>query len=159
VSEPPVLAAAHVEAIRRLLHRYAECVDAADWQGLGALFERGEIRAAGMPEPTRGADAVRRLYAHANRVHEDGTLRTRHLVTNEWIDVAPDLAAARSRSSFLVLQATPRLPLQPIAAGRYHDRFVRDDAGWRFAEREILLELAGDLSEHLRIALPGRAAR
>lgn len=156
MSELPPPHVGHVEAIRRLLHRYAECVDAADWEGLGALFARGEIRAARMASPARGADAVRRLYAAANRVHEDGTLRTLHLVANEIVDVAGDARTATARSAFLVIQATPRLPLQPIAAGRYRDRFVRDGEAWWFAEREIRLALTGDVSEHLRIALPGR---
>jgi 3-phenylpropionate/cinnamic acid dioxygenase small subunit len=148
-----------VEAIRRLLYRYAECVDAADWEGFGILFARGEIRAAGMREPARGTDAVRGLYARANRVHEDGTLRTRHLVSNERIDLAPDLRSATARSTFLVVQQTARLPLQPIAAGSYRDRFAFEDGVWRFAEREILLDLVGDLSEHLAIPLPGRTTR
>jgi 3-phenylpropionate/cinnamic acid dioxygenase small subunit len=145
-----------IEAIRRLLYRYAECIDAADFAGLGALFAAGAIRAAGMPEPLRGAEAVAAFYARVNRVHADGTLRTKHVVSNEIVEVEPDGAAARARSLFVVYQATERLPLQAIAAGRYHDRFERDTGGWRFADREILLDLAGDLSEHLRIALPAR---
>jgi 3-phenylpropionate/cinnamic acid dioxygenase small subunit len=148
--------AEHVEAIRRLLHGYAECVDAADWDGLGALFAEGQIRAAGMRESARGAEAVRRLYAAANRVHEDGTLRTRHVVSNEIVDVEAGAASARARSYFVVYQATPRLPLQAIAAGRYRDCFAQTAGAWRFTEREILLDFVGDVSEHLRIALPGR---
>jgi 3-phenylpropionate/cinnamic acid dioxygenase small subunit len=145
-----------VEAIRRLLYRYAECVDAADFAGLGVLFADGAIHAAGMPAPLRGAEAVAAFYAGANRVHADGTLRTKHVVSNEIVEVDPDGATARARSLFVVYQATERLPLQAIAAGRYHDRFACGAGGWRFAEREILLDLAGDLSEHLRIPLPGR---
>jgi len=29
------------EAIRNLLYRYAECIDAADFAGVAALFEHG----------------------------------------------------------------------------------------------------------------------
>lgn len=151
--------AEHVEAIRRLLHRYAECVDAADWDALGALFADAELRAPGLDPPARGADAVRRLYAGANRVHADGTLRTKHLVTNEIIDVDADACGAEARSTYVVLQATPRLALQPIVAGRYRDRLARVDGAWRFAVREIAIDLVGDVSEHLRIPLPGPAAR
>jgi 3-phenylpropionate/cinnamic acid dioxygenase small subunit len=147
-----------IEAIRSLLHRYAECVDAADFAALGRLFAAGEIRAAGLPAPLRGAEAVARFYAGANRVHADGTLRTKHVVSNEIVELDAGGATARARSLFVVYQATERLPLQAIAAGRYHDRFERTAEGWRFAAREILLDLAGDLSEHLRIRLPGRGA-
>jgi hypothetical protein len=33
------------EAILELMHRYAECVDLADFDGLGALFANGTMRA------------------------------------------------------------------------------------------------------------------
>jgi 3-phenylpropionate/cinnamic acid dioxygenase small subunit len=150
------VSAGAVEAIRTLLYRYAECVDAADFAGLGALFAEGTIRAAGMPAPLRGAEAVAGFYARVNRVHADGTLRTKHVLSNEIVELEPGGAAARARSLFVVYQATERLPLQAIAAGRYHDRFELAAGAWRFAEREILLDLVGDLSEHLRIPLPRR---
>jgi hypothetical protein len=67
------------------------------------------------------------------------------------IDAAAGTATARSR--YLVLQATPKLPLQPIIAGRYRDRFERVESGWRFTLREIQIDLVGDLSEHLRFDL------
>ena len=136
-----------VREIERLLFRYAECVDRADYAGLGELFARGELRADAMPEPLRGAEAVERFYARTNRVHDDGTARTKHLVSNIAVDVAGDQAEARSH--YVVYQATPRLPLQPIIAGRYTDRFRRDAQGWYFAERWIHVDLVGDLSEHL----------
>lgn len=151
------MSADDVEAIRRLLYRYAECIDAADFAGLGALFAHGEIRAAGMPAPLRGAEAVVAFYTRVSRVHEDGTLCTRHFVGNEIVEL-DGAGGATARSSYVVYQATARVPLQAIAAGRYRDRFVRSDGAWRFAEREILLDLAGDLSDHLRIAVPGRGA-
>ena len=53
------------------------------------------------------------------------------------------------RSYFTVFQATPALPLQPIIAGRYHDRFARADGTWHFADRRIFMDLVGDLREHL----------
>ena len=149
-------AASHIEAIRRLLHLYAERIDAADFSGVGELFAHGEIRAAGLERPVRGADAVRRHYESANRVHPDGTLRTRHVVSNEIVDVDAARRAATARSYYVVYQATPRLPLQPIVAGRYRDRFERAEGAWRFAERVIEVDLVGDVSEHLRIELPPR---
>ena len=36
----------------------------------------------GMSGAIVGADAVRKLYAHTNKVHSNGTLLTRHLTTN-----------------------------------------------------------------------------
>lgn len=142
------------EAIRNLLYRYAECIDAADFAGVGALFAEGAITAPGMREPVRGAAAVQRLYESANRVHEDGTLRTMHLVANPIVDVLGSGDEATCRSRYVVLQATATLPLQPIIAGRYYDRFVQSAGTWRFAERRIEIDLVGNLSDHLRFELP-----
>jgi 3-phenylpropionate/cinnamic acid dioxygenase small subunit len=140
-------------AITALMFRYAELVDAADFDGIGELFAHGRITNRGMPGAIEGAAAVRDLYAGTNRVHPDGTLRTRHLTTNVLVDIDETADAATARSSFLVLQATPDLPLQPIVAGRYYDRLQRVDGVWRFAEREMRVEQVGDVHEHLRIDL------
>ena len=141
------------EAIRNLLYRYAECIDAADFEGIAALFADAELRAPGMREPLRGSEAVRRLYESANRIHEGGTLRTLHLVANPIVELEPDGDRASCRSRYLVLQATAALPLQPIIAGRYFDRFAKSGGVWRFAERRIEIDLVGNLSEHLRFDL------
>jgi hypothetical protein len=48
-----------------------------------------------------------------------------------------------------VFQQTDELPLQPIAAGRYLDRFERVDGRWRFADRLVTGFLLGDRSQHV----------
>ena len=54
-----------------------------------------------------------------------------------------------------MLQQTPSLPLQPIIAGRYRDEFARTDNGeWYFTRRHIVVDLVGDVSQHLLIDLP-----
>ncbi|WP_312635357.1 hypothetical protein [Streptomyces noursei] len=50
------------------------------------------------------------------------------------------------------MQALPDLPLQPIAGGRYHGRFERGAGRWRFVERQVRINLVGDVSRHLRQA-------
>jgi hypothetical protein len=40
------------------------------------------------------------------------------------------------------------LPLQPIVAGRYRDRFECVDGVWRFTSRHIIIDLMGDISHH-----------
>ena len=138
-------------AITTLMYRYAECVDAADFDGIGSLFEHARITNEGYPGAIEGSAAVARLYRRTNRVHPDGTLRSRHLTTNVIVDIDEDAGTATARSAFVVLQATPELPLQPIVAGRYHDEFARDRAAWRFARRHILLDQIGNVSQHLNI--------
>jgi hypothetical protein len=50
----------------------------------------------------------------------------------------------------VLLQPADGKPLQPIIAGRYVDRFERDGLGWHFSERRFLVDLTGDLSQHLK---------
>ena len=108
-------------AITALLYRYAEYIDAADFGGIGELFADGKITNEGYRGAIVGRDAVRDLYKGTNRVHADGTLRTRHLAVNVFVDIDEDAGIATARSAFVVFQATDALPLQPIVAGRYHD--------------------------------------
>lgn len=140
-------------AITTLMFRYAECVDAADFAGIGALFARGRLTTRGLPGAIVGADAVRDLYSGTNKVHPDGSLMTRHLTTNVIVDVDEAQDTATARSSFVVFQATPLVPLQPIVTGRYRDRFERIDGEWWFVEREMGVEQFGDVSDHLLIDL------
>jgi 3-phenylpropionate/cinnamic acid dioxygenase small subunit len=138
-------------AITTLMYRYAECVDAADFAGIGALFARGRLTTRGLPGAIVGADAVRDLYTDTNKVHPNGTLMTRHLTTNVIVDIDEAAGTATARSSFVVFQATPTVPLQPIVTGRYVDRFRRIDGMWWFDEREMGVEQIGDVSDHLAI--------
>ncbi|HLK11560.1 MAG TPA: nuclear transport factor 2 family protein [Candidatus Binatia bacterium] len=139
-----------LEAITALIHAYAERLDAGDLDGVAALFARATWRSPARAEPLHGAAAVRRAYDRV--ILYDGVPCTRHLLTNVVVEVEPpDRAAARSY--FTVLQARPDFPLRPILCGRYHDAFVRDGGGWRFADRLILPDLVGDLSRHLRSGL------
>jgi ketosteroid isomerase-like protein len=135
------------DAIRALVHEYAERLDAGDLDGVAALFEHGTWRAPVRAEPLRGAAEVRSGYDGVI-LYEDGTPCTKHVISNVSVEVVGDGATARSY--FTVLQARPDLPLQPIIAGRYHDRFERVDGQWRFADRMIIPDLIGDLSKHLR---------
>ncbi|MGZ4736051.1 MAG: nuclear transport factor 2 family protein [Acidimicrobiia bacterium] len=139
--------------ITTLLYTYAEYIDAADFDAIGQLFEHGKITTKGMSGATEGREAVRDLYKNTNKVHEDGTLRTRHLCTNVIVDIDESAGTATARSSFLVLQSTKNLPFQPVVAGRYRDRFERAAGKWRFAEREMSVEQVGDTREHLNFDL------
>lgn len=146
--------------IERLLHTYAERIDAGDFAGVGELFAHGRI--AAVPGATReqmvsGRDAVVALYeATTRRYDDDGTPHTKHLVTNVVVDLEPGGATASARSYYTVLQQVGGSPLQPIVAGRYHDTFQRVDGCWYFDTRTIFVDLLGDVSRHLLIDL-GRA--
>jgi 3-phenylpropionate/cinnamic acid dioxygenase small subunit len=145
-------------AITALLFRYAECIDQADFAGLARLFAHGQIRSSAAADPSRGIPGarMREFYASTNKVHPDGTLRTRHLTTNVLIEIDEAADTATARSYYVVLQATPALPFQPIVGGRYEDRFARVDGAWRFVDRLIHVDQVGDVSEHLTFDLAAR---
>jgi 3-phenylpropionate/cinnamic acid dioxygenase small subunit len=71
------------------------------------------------------------------RIFDDGTPRTRHVTSNIIIEVDEDAGTARSRAYYTVFQAALDFALQPIACGRYRDRFERVDGKWYFAERSV----------------------
>lgn len=133
--------------ITELLYRYAELIDAGDFDGVGNLLGRGNFMGVA------GAEAIAALFAKSTRRFPDhgNTPRTRHLVLNPIVDLDGD--TARARSTFCVVQKTDTVPLQPIVVGRYADSFARDDAGWHFTERVADVQMVGDVSDHLYIAL------
>ena len=137
--------------ILELIYRYAERIDAGDFEGLGALLARAEFGGARTARIS-GAEQIAGLFAMTTKRFADGTPRTRHLVLNPIVEIDaehPDTATARS--TFCVVQATGNLPLQPIVVGRYSDEFARDGQGWYFTGRIIDVEMTGDVSDHMLI--------
>jgi ketosteroid isomerase-like protein len=137
-----------VEAIRALIHEYAELIDLGQLDAVAALFTHGTWSSPGRGTPLRGAEQVR--HAYDGVILYDGIPCTKHVISNVTIEIADDAATAAARSYFTVLQSRPDFPLQPVIAGRYHDRFELADGSWRFADRQIIPDLIGDLSHHLR---------
>ncbi len=94
------------------------------------------------------------LYERTTRRYEDGTPRTKHVMTNVMVDVDDDATAARSRSYFTVLQAVPgALALQPVIAGRYRHTYTCSEGRWEFASMHIIIDLVGDLGHHMLLDL------
>ena len=141
-------------SIENLLYRYAELIDAGDYEGIGELFAHGAIAdEEGNPMAT-GAEAVTKLYYATTRKYDNGTPRTQHILTNPLVEIADDGTTATCRSRFTVLQQTDVLPLQPIISGAYADSFENVDGTWRYTEKRMIMRLFGDLSQHLLIEVP-----
>lgn len=138
-----------MSAVTNLIATYAELVDDGDFAGVGALFADAVFHGSGVP--AEGREAVEKMLRDTVILYEDGTPRTHHATTNIAVEVDEEAGTAAARSYVTVFQAPPGLPLQPIAAGRYKDRFERSgDGRWRFAERRVRIRLVGDVSGHLR---------
>jgi 3-phenylpropionate/cinnamic acid dioxygenase small subunit len=139
-------------AIENLIAAYAELVDGGDFTGLGTLLADATFTGSGTP--VNGPDAIEKMFSDTLITYDDGTPRTKHVTTNIVIELDEEAGTAVSRAYFTVLQALPGLPLQPIVSGRYHDRFERSADRWRFAERQVRIDLTGDVSRHLRHPRP-----
>jgi hypothetical protein len=135
--------------IENLIGRYAELIDGGDFDGVADLMSLATLGAVGETNGVRGRTEVARLFHETTLRHDDGTPRTKHVTTNLIVDVDDESGTATARSYFTVLQAVAGLPLQPIVAGRFHDRFERVAGTWRFAERRFAVDLVGDVSLHL----------
>ena len=136
--------------IAHLIYTYAERIDAGDYDGIADLFADAEITAEGSPDVQRGRAAVLAMYEGSTRRYEDGTPKTKHVMTNVMVDVADDGGSASSRSYFTVLQAVPgELALQPVIAGRYRHTYTNTEGHWEVATMHITIDLVGDLGHHM----------
>jgi hypothetical protein len=137
------------DRIRGLLGTYCQLIDAGDFAGIGRLMADAVLMTDDGTAIATGADEVAALYAGLVRLHDDGTPGTQHVVANTVLEDL-DGGAIRARSAYLVFQAVPELPLQPIITGSYVDTFDTDSDGqWRFVERRFGIGRSGDLTHHL----------
>lgn len=145
------------DVIRNLLGTYCRLIDAGDFAAVGEMFAHASVCGEEGTVMARGADEVEALYCAITRRHDDGTPLTQHIVANTIFEVVDD-DTIRAQSAYVVLQATPSLPLQPIITGTYLDTFVRTTGPerWRFAERRFGVGRTGDLSQHLAVSLSGK---
>jgi hypothetical protein len=124
-------------ACQRLSIAYARGVDYRDYDLVADLFtEEGELDTG---RPLLGREAIRRAL-----VHRPDELRSRHVLTNIFID-AQDETHARGISYLTFyrhvgeesLAAGPIELEGPAAVGHYEDAFTRTEDGWRIARRKL----------------------
>src|SRR6201991_770122 len=102
-------------AVIELLYRYAELIDAGDFDGVGQLLARATFGGTG-PQGVSGGGAIAKLFATTTRRYPEhgNTPRTRHLVLNPIVEISPEISGERtanSRSTFCVVQNTETVPL------------------------------------------------
>jgi 3-phenylpropionate/cinnamic acid dioxygenase small subunit len=136
-----------VSEITSLIYRYAECIDAGDFDAIATLFEHATVRSG--EYSFAGFDTLRNLWSGMVRIYEDGTPLTKHVISNVIVDVEAQGTRATARSYVTVFQAKPpEFPLQVIVSARHHDTFECVDGVWRFAERIDITDLVGDMTWH-----------
>ena len=133
--------------ITHLINLYGFTIDTGDLQGFADLFEHGEWTVEGT-KPNIGTQQVLDALSTV-RIYEDGTPRTKHVVSNLDLNIDEGDGTAESQCYVTVFQQTDDFPLQPIFCGHYFDNFVRVKGEWRYSRRLIRYMMVGDLSAHL----------
>lgn len=118
---------------------YARAIDFRDYDAFLELFTEDAVLDAG--RRLEGLEAIRESLRH-----RDDRLRSRHVISNVFIDVL-SVDAARGISYLTLYRhhgdaslASDPAPLQgPAAVGHYEDRFVRRDTDWLFQSRRLHL--------------------
>jgi 3-phenylpropionate/cinnamic acid dioxygenase small subunit len=137
-----------IDEIEALVYRYGELIDTGDLDGVVGLFNDATWRSSETGQALREPAAVRAVYDQIV-LYGDGTPRTKHVITNLKLEFSADGRSATGSCYFTVVQGVePGEPLQVVVAGRYDDRYERGPDGWRFADRLLTAQLAGDMSRH-----------
>jgi hypothetical protein len=138
--------AADRSEIIQLLHRYALCVDTADWDLLPRVFTPdAEVDFGSVDQyvesesAARGLEAIRTWFAAALAPFPD----VLHFMTNHLVDIEGD--EARTHTLMHVLNMS--------MGGIYRGHAVRTAEGWRFdhfqLEERTFDEAAGRLMAHM----------
>lgn len=128
-----VLALVERSAIVQLTIDYCWALDSGHWDGLRGLFTpdaTADLGAGGQ----RGIDEIIARVSSALGPLDD----SQHLVSNHQIDLDGRQATGRCYLQAQHIRAGADGGDLYTVGGRYEDRYVRTDAGWRIAERRIV---------------------
>ena len=129
-------------SIMRLMHDYCTAIDHGDFTRFGLPMKGARWLVEGEPPSPGSATNV--------IVYDDGSPRTKHVISNIDITLADSGSEATGHSYVQVYQKAPDRPLQVIFAGEYFDEFRCMGGERSFANRDIRYPLFGDLSGHLK---------
>jgi ketosteroid isomerase-like protein len=121
--------------------RYALALDSRDWKMLATCFTEDAVANYEGRPPARGYSAIEQTCRSAL----DPLAASQHLLGNHLVTVGSDEAEALCYFQAQHVRAGAGGVTQLIIAGRYEDRFVRTEQGWRIAERTLkTMWIAGD---------------
>jgi len=138
-----------VVKITNLLYRYNELIDEGNLSGALELFKYASFKVL-HDVNLQNADQVLANLEKIIVMYPDGTPKTKYVITNPIIEIDDEKGTAVCRSHYTVYQATPDIPLQVIAGGRYHDWLERINNNWRFTYRDYtLIDMVGNIHGHI----------
>jgi ketosteroid isomerase-like protein len=131
--EPAIQRLLDERAVIDVCIRYATAIDDRDWARLRSCFLPDAV---GIYHPDRqllGYEAIEEVL----RTAVEPLTRTQHLVGTFDVELAGDEASSRCYLHAQHVRAGLPGGEQHVIAGRYRDRFVRTDDGWRIRERRL----------------------
>jgi uncharacterized protein (TIGR02246 family) len=134
-------AADEKDAIREQMARYCHALDACRFDDVAALFAADGQWMTDYGS-AKGRAEIEALLTSTVPKPGEGPQR-KHYITN--ILIALDGDRATARSDYLVIRASEKGPL-PVMCGTYKDKFVKEGGVWRFAEKELVHDIAGDMA-------------
>jgi ketosteroid isomerase-like protein len=118
-------------AIRAAVLRYANAIDAFDWDALAAVFTVDAVARYHLHQPVIGNVAI------AEFLRERVGPSTWHQHFISITDLQLDGDCARTISAFIAHSINPTRPGKiRLTMGSYVDALVRGEGGWRIAERD-----------------------
>ena len=129
------------DAIRELMARYAQALDACRFADVAACFAPdGEWTTD--YGTARGPAGIEAFIRGIVPVKGEGPQR-KHYITNIIITVDGDRASAVS--DYLIVRESEN-GLIPVMGGTYKDQFRNTQAGWRFSRKELVHDIKGDMA-------------
>lgn len=120
------------EQIRGLFARYAHLTDSGELEARTQLFVENGTFKPGNGEPFTGHEAM--LAGTTSRHARNPERRTKHVCCNSLIEVNGDEATAVS-DYFVFIRSGAGEAWSATTSGKHHDRLVRINGQWLFAER------------------------
>jgi hypothetical protein len=135
------MSAEDVEAIRYLQATYSFLVDGRRYEELGELLADAVFRLTWEAEgiesgEIRGAAEIAAYYDR----HLQGRRPSRHMITNEAIDVAADGESADVYAYLTSVGYSPDGQTVTLS-GHYEDLFAKIDGRWRFTRKYCVMDL------------------
>ena len=130
------------DAIRELMASYAQALDACRFADVAACFAAdGEWTTD--YGAARGPAEIEAFIRGIVPLKGEGPQR-KHYITNIIVMLAGEDRAS-ARSDYLVIRESPA-GLIPVMGGTYLDMFVKREGAWRFARKELVHNIAGDMA-------------
>lgn len=135
-------------ALRGLVERYAQAVDARDIETVVRLFTEDGIMLSYLMPSTEEKPIERRGHEQLRRALELGLAQyeaTTHVIGGQIVELEGECAEGTTLClAHHVYRADDGDERLLVMAIRYHDRYTKHHGSWRFAERRLHLEWQED---------------